>query len=219
MKKEIPITEEKIFELYADYILSHGEQPKSIYQFAKENKFEEQKFYDFFTSFDQLEKKILVKLFSKSLELVNEVNNADGMTSKEKLLNVYYIFFENLTMNRSLVMMILGNHKLPLSKNLLSLKKIHQEYIKTLDFSSWEILENAKENIKNTHEQIRENVLWLHLVSVIEFWKNDSSPAFEKTDIFIEKTIDTGFELMDNEPLRKVFDLGKFLWKEKFNRS
>src|SRR5690606_32625326 len=167
---------------------------KSIYQFAKENKFEEQKFYDFFTSFDQLEKRILVKLFSKSLELVNEVNNADGMTSKEKLLNVYYIFFENLTMNRSLVMMILGNHKLPLSKNLLSLKKIHQEYIKTLDFSSWEILENAKENIKNTHEQIRENVLWLHLVSAIEFWKNDSSPAFEKTDIFIEKTIDTGFE-------------------------
>lgn len=219
MKKEIPITEEKIFELYADYILSHGEQPKSIYQFAKENKFEEQKFYDFFTSFDQLEKQILVKLFSKSLELVNEVNNADGMTSKEKLLNVYYIFFENLTMNRSLVMMILGNHKLPLSKNLLSLKKIHQEYIKTLDFSSWEVLENAKENIKNTHEQIRENVLWLHLVSAIEFWKNDSSPAFEKTDIFIEKTIDTGFELMDNEPLRKVFDLGKFLWKEKFNRS
>lgn len=219
MKKEIPITEEKIFELYADYILSHGEQPKSIYQFAKENKFEEQKFYDFFTSFDQLEKQILVKLFSKSLELVNEVNNANGMTSKEKILNVYYIFFENLTMNRSLVMMILGNHKLPLSKNLLSLKKIHQEYIKTLDFSSWEILENAKENIKNTHEQIRENVLWLHLVSVIEFWKNDSSPAFEKTDIFIEKTIDTGFELMDNEPLRKVFDLGKFLWKEKFNRS
>ena len=219
MKKEIPITEEKIFELYADYILSHGEQPKSIYQFAKENKFEEQKFYDFFTSFDQLEKQILVKLFSKSLELVNEVNNADGMTSKEKLLNVYYIFFENLTMNRSLVMMILGNHKLPLSKNLLSLKKIHQEYIKTLDFSSWEVLENAKENIKNTHEQIRENVLWLHLVSVIEFWKNDSSPAFEKTDIFIEKTIDTGFEFMDNEPLRKVFDLGKFLWKEKFNRS
>lgn len=219
MKKEIPITEEKIFELYTDYILSHGEQPKSIYQFAKENKFEEQKFYDFFTSFDQLEKQILVKLFSKSLELVNEVNNADGMTSKEKILNVYYIFFENLTMNRSLVMMILGNQKLPLSKNLLSLKKIHQEYIKTLDFSSWEILENAKENIKNTHEQIRENVLWLHLVSAIEFWKNDSSPAFEKTDIFIEKTIDTGFEFMDNEPLRKVFDLGKFLWKEKFNRS
>lgn len=219
MKKEIPITEEKIFELYTDYILSHGEQPKSIYQFAKENKFEEQKFYDFFTSFDQLEKQILVKLFSKSLELVNEVNNGDGMTSKEKILNVYYIFFENLTMNRSLVMMILGNHKLPLSKNLLSLKKIHQEYIKTLDFSSWEILENAKENIKNTHEQIRENVLWLHLVSAIEFWKNDSSPAFEKTDIFIEKTIDTGFEFMDNEPLRKVFDLGKFLWKEKFNRS
>jgi ubiquinone biosynthesis protein COQ9 len=56
------------------------------------------------------------------------------------------------------------------------------------------------------------------LVSAIEFWKKDTSPSFEKTDIFIEKTIDTGFELMDNEPLRKVVDLGKFLFKEKFKK-
>ncbi|WP_181876066.1 hypothetical protein [Chryseobacterium carnipullorum] len=38
----------------------------------------------------------------------------------------------------------------------------------------------------------------------------------KKTDLFIEKTVDTGFELIDNEPLRKMVDLGKFLWKEKF---
>ena len=58
--------------------------------------------------------------------------------------------------------------------------------------------------------------MWLHLISVLEFWKMDQSPDFEKTDIFIEKTIDTGFEFLDSEPLRKAIDLGKFLWKEKF---
>ena len=66
------------------------------------------------------------------------------------------------------------------------------------------------------NEKSRQEALWLHLVSAIDFWKKDTSPDFEKTDIFIEKTVDTGFELMDNEPLRKVFDLGKFLWKENF---
>jgi ubiquinone biosynthesis protein COQ9 len=55
-------------------------------------------------------------------------------------------------------------------------------------------------------------------VSAIDFWKKDTSPDFEKTDIFIEKTIDTGFELMDNEPLEKFSTLANS-WKEKFKMS
>ena len=58
---------------------------------------------------------------------------------------------------------------------------------------------------------------WFQFLFTLKFWIEDTSLSFEKTDIFIEKTIDTGFELMDNVPLRKVFDLGKFLWKEKMN--
>ena len=50
MEKENLITEEKIFELYGDYILNHGERPKNIYRFAKENKFEEKDFYNYFSS-------------------------------------------------------------------------------------------------------------------------------------------------------------------------
>ncbi|KQT35720.1 hypothetical protein ASG22_01485 [Chryseobacterium sp. Leaf405] len=218
MEKENQITEEKIFELYGDYILNHGERPKNIYRFTKDNQFEEKEFYDYFASFEQIEKQMLVNLFVKSVELAAEVNDTDVITPKEKLLNVYYIFFENLTMNRSLVLMILGN-KMQAAKISNQLKEVHREYIRTLDFNDWEIIEKAKENIKNAHQKAREEALWLHLVSAIEFWKKDSSPAFEKTDIYIEKTIDTGFELMDNEPLRKLADFGKFLFKETFKKN
>ncbi|MEN4760828.1 TetR/AcrR family transcriptional regulator [Chryseobacterium sp. C39-AII1] len=213
------ITEDKIFELYGDYILNHGERPKNIYSFAKVNEFEEKDFYDYFSSFEQIEKLMLVNLFSKSVELASEVNSSDEITSKEKLLNVYFIFFENMTMNRSLVLMILGNDKLHSAKISNQLKETHRHFIKTLDFNDWEMIQKAKDDVKNFHEKAREEAFWLHLVSAIEFWKKDSSPAFEKTDIFIEKTIDTGFELMDNEPLRKVVDLGKFLFKEKFKKN
>lgn len=218
MEKENPISEEKIFEFYGDYILNHGKKPKNIYRFAKDNEFEEKDFYDYFASFEQIEKQMLVNLFVKSFELAAEVNEAKKMTSKEKLLNVYYIFFENMTMNRSLVLMILGNTKMQSAKILSQLKATHREYIKTLDFNDWEIIQKAKDDIRNAHQKAREEALWLHLVSVIEFWKKDTSPAFEKTDIFIEKTIDTGFELMDNEPLRKLADLSKFLFKETFKK-
>ena len=216
MQEQVHITQEKIFELYGDYLLNHGEKPKNVYLFAKENNFEEKEFYHYFSGFEQIESEILNHLFTKSLELASEVNSSSEVTTKEKLLNVYYIFFENMTMNRSLVLSILGSNKIQNIKTLQKLRETHQQFVNTLDFNEWEMIEKAKEDIRKFNEKSRQEALWLHLVSAIDFWKKDTSPDFEKTDIFIEKTVDTGFELMDNEPLRKVFDLGKFLWKENF---
>ena len=210
------ITKEWIFEIYGDHILNNGERPKNVYLFAKDNNFEEKDFYEFFSNFEQIEKLMLKHLFEKSLQLAFDVNNQNEVTSKEKLLNVYFIFFENLTMNRSLVLMILGKEKMNSVKKLQSIRESHRDFVRTLDFNEWEIMKNAKNDIRSFNEKTREEALWLHLISCIEFWKKDTSSSFEKTDLYIEKTVDTGFELIDNEPLRKMIDLGKFLWKEKF---
>lgn len=211
------INKEKLLSLYSDYILSNGEKPKNVYLFAKENNFEEENFYQYFSGFEQIEKEILNHFFTKSLELCEQTENWIEMSSKEKLLNVHFTFFENLTMNRSLVMMILGETKRKEWLILQELRKSFLEFTKQLSFENLEILEKAKESIKNFNEKTREEALWLHFISIIEFWKKDQSPSFEKTDLYIEKTIDTGFEFINNEPLKKVMDLGKFLWKEKFN--
>lgn len=210
------INKEKLLSLYGDYILSNGEKPKNIYLFAKENDFEEENFYQYFSGFEQIDKEILNHFFTKSLELCEQTENWNEMTSKEKLLNLHFTFFENLTMNRSLVLMILGETKRKEWIILQELRKNFLEFTKQLTFENLEILEKAKESIKNFNEKTREEALWLHFISIIEFWKKDQSPSFEKTDLYIEKTIDTGFEFINNEPLKKVMDLGKFLWKEKF---
>ena len=219
MQEQAHITQEKIFELYGDYLLNHGEKPKNVYLFAKENNFEEKEFYHYFSGFEQIESEILNHLFTKSLELASEVNSSSEVTTKEKLLNVYYIFFENMTMNRSLVLSILGSNKIQNIKTLQNLRETHKQFVNTLDFKEWEMIEKAKEDIRKFNEKSRQEALWLHLVSAIDFWKKDTSPDFVKTDIFIEKTIDTGFELMDNEPLRKLADLGKFLFKETLKKN
>lgn len=218
MKKN-KTSQEKIFSDYSNYLLKNGTHPQNVYQFAEAYHFEEQDFYQYFSSFEHLEKQILKHFFQKSLELTHEIEGYEEMTSKERLLNLYFIFFENLTMNRSLVLMILGKKNLSTLQKLHELKSEHQKFIKTLDFNDLEILEKAKDSIKNFNEKSREEALWLHFLSIIEFWEKDVSPSFEKTDLFIEKTIDTGFEFLNNEPLRKIFDLGKFLWKEKFQKS
>ena len=217
--KNKTINSEKVLSDYGNYLLIHGERPKNIFVFAKENHFDEKEFYQFFSSFEHLEKEILKHFFQKSLELSLEIEGYEDMSTKERLLNLYFIFFENLTMNRSLVLMILEKKNLSTLQKLHELKSEHQKFIKTLDFNDLEILEKAKDSIKNFNEKSREEALWLHFLSIIEFWQKDESPSFEKTDLFIEKTIDTGFEFLNNEPLKKIIDLGKFLWKEKFQKS
>ena len=127
MQEQANITQEKIFELYGDYLLNHGEKPKNVYLFAKENNFEEKEFYHYFSGFEQIESEILNHLFTKSLELASEVNSSSEVTTKEKLLNVYYIFFENMTMNRSLVLSILGSNKIQNIKTLQTLRETHQQ--------------------------------------------------------------------------------------------
>ena len=217
--KNKTINSEKVLSDYGNYLLTHGERPKNIFVFAKENHFDEKEFYQFFSSFEHLEKEILKHFFQKSLELSLEIEGYEDMSAKERLLNLYFIFFENLTMNRSLVLKILEKKNLSTLQKLHELKSEHQKFIKTLDFNDLEILEKAKDSIKNFNEKSREEALWLHFLSIIEFWQKDESPSFEKTDLFIEKTIDTGFEFLNNEPLKKIIDLGKFLWKEKFQKS
>lgn len=216
--KNKELNSDYLLSLYGDYLLENRERPKSVYSFAKENKFEEKEFYQFFSSFDHLEKEILKHFFQKSLDLTIEIQGYEEMSAKERLLNLYFIFFENLTINRSLVTMILEKRDLTMLQKMQKLKSEHRTFVKTLDFNDLEILEKAKESFKNFNSKSREEILWLHFLSIIEFWQKDESPNFEKTDLYIEKTIDTGFQFIDHEPLKKFVDLGKFLWKEKFQK-
>lgn len=53
----------------------------------------------------------------------------------------------------------------------------------------------------------------------LKFWMDDSSASFEKTDIFIEKSVKLSSELMNTAPLESLIDFGKFLFKEKIQHN
>ena len=79
----------------------------------------------------------------------------------------------------------------------------------TIDLKQKNIVQIQQKSIKET--------AWLQLLITMKFWLNDSSANFEKTDIFIEKSVNTSFDLIDSTPLKSIIDLGKFLYKEKMN--
>ena len=72
-------------------------------------------------------------------------------------------------------------------------------------------------------EKIQDNALkesaWLQLLLTMKFWLDDTSASFEKTDIFIEKSVNTTFDVLDIAPLKSVLDFGIFLFKEKFQMN
>ncbi len=214
MSNVTQITTEKIMTLYMDYVLEHNANPKSVYQFAKTNDFGEQEFYQYFSSFEVLEKAIFAQFFVNTLSLLNKNEAYNAYESRDKLLSFYFTFFETLTANRSYVMYALKaeNKKLKSLLKLETLREHFKTYITTLDIETITI---KQERFQKFQEKSVAEGAWLQLLITLKFWMEDTSAAFEKTDVFIEKAINTSFDLIDTKPLKSIIDFGKFIIKEK----
>ena len=214
MEKNKNISDQNILSFYMDYVLEHGEQPKSVYKFAKLNNFDESQFYEHFGSFEAVEKHVFKALFDNTLKVLVESEDYQMFDARNKLLSFYFTFFENLTANRSYVLFALNQHKNTL-KNLSvlsELKKGFMSYINSLDIETLDVKEERIEKFQ--HRAIQESA-WIQLMLTMKFWMDDKSASFEKTDIFIEKSVNTSFDVLNIAPLKSVIDLGKFLFKEK----
>jgi len=209
------ITEDEIIAMYMDYVLEHEVVPKSIYKFCKMNKIVEGDFYNFFGSIEGLQKAIWTKFYSNTHALLIKNKEYEGFSNKDKMLTFFYTFFELLTLNRSYVLFALKEHNTML-KNLEQLKGL-RKHIKAF---AKDLIEdgNADKNLKITQHNPRlfSEGAWLQFLFVLKFWMNDSSAGFEKTDMAIEKSINTIFDVFDNTPLDNIIDFGKFLYKETF---
>lgn len=214
MAKKKNISGQNILSYYMEYVLEHGEQPKSVYIFAKNNNFEESKFYQHYGSFEAVEKQIFKSLFENTLMVLKQSEEYQLYDARHKLLSFYFTFFENLTANRSYVSFALNPSKNSIKgvPVLSELKKEFTAYIATLDI---ETLDVKEERLVKLQDKALQESAWVQLLLTIKFWLDDSSRSFEKTDILIEKSVNTSFEVLNISPLKSVIDLGKFLFKEK----
>ncbi|PRX53175.1 TetR family transcriptional regulator C-terminal domain-containing protein [Flagellimonas meridianipacifica] len=209
------LSEEKIIGWFMDTVLEHEVVPKSIYKFCKTNKIKEEEFYHFFGSFEGLQQAIWERFYANTINVMQKNEQYDAMTNEEKMLTFFFTFFENLTLNRSYVLFVLKHHKNTL-ENLAPLKGLRRN-IK--DFATGLIDErNSEKSLKILKQspQIFSEGAWIQFLFLLKFWMDDTSANFEKTDIAIEKSVTTIFQVFDNNSLEKILDFGKFLYKENF---
>ena len=212
--KKSTITKDKIVSLYMNYVLDNSEKPKSVYHFAKTNGFTETEFYSFFGTIESIEKEIFKMFLDKTVELLNKNNDYETYDMKSKMLSFYFTFFEILTANRSYVVMILKDQTNQLKKlmQLSSLRTGFKKYVSEIITDEDRI---QLERFQNFQEKAIQETSWIQLLLTMKFWLEDSSPAFEKTDIYIEKSVKASFELMNIAPIESLIDFGKFIFKEK----
>ena len=212
-KKET-IDQSYIISKYMDHVLMSEKMPKSVYAFCKTIDISEEVFYDFFGSLKSINKAIWQTFYTNTMAVANKNEDYADFSSREKMLTFFFTFFEILTLNRSYVLFALSQDEKTL-KNVDQLRGLRRD-IKS--FVSDLILgdnEGKQFKIAKNPSSLFSEGAWVQFLFLLKFWMDDESPSFEKTDIAIEKSVHTIFDVFDNTPMNAILDFGKFLWKEK----
>ena len=210
--------QQKIFEYYTQYVLEQEKEPTSVYRFCKDLKIGEDEFYNHFASLEDLRRKIFSEFFNNSLSLIEKEKGYVSKSPKEKLLSFYFTFFEVLLINRSYVLIALRGDKSSINK--MAILKLLKSSFKKFAIVLIQDGNALKQSRLSQHsETVFSEGAWIQLLFLLKFWMEDSSAGFEKTDMAIEKSVRTVFDLFDTTSFDSVIDFGKFLWKEKFNMA
>ena len=203
---------------FMEFLTENDKKPDSVASFINEFKISKKDFYANFEDFDELEQHIFNLFFENTLKALINSPEYQSFSNKDKLLSFYYTFFENLNANRDYVKtsMSLKSNDFKRLKTLSLLKVSFTNYISSLDIISFDL---KQDSLENAQTKILKESSWFQLLLTMKFWLDDDSNDFEKTDILIEKSVNTSFDLIDVKALKSVIDLGKFLFKEKLNNK
>ena len=216
MAKKTKVNKENLVALYMDAVLDHNEVPQSVYSFAKMNHFEESEFYRFFGSFEALEAAIYELFFEKTMKTLEKSKEYKDYDAMNQLLSFYFTFFGNLTANRSYVSKSLQMEMGGLNQ-MKKLKTLRQKFLNFIDELDLGVIDIKNKRIDDIKDSVVNESYWIQMLVTLKFWLDDDSADFEKTDLFIEKSIAASFELANTKPLKSVVDFGKFLFKEKIS--
>lgn len=204
--------EEKIRQGYITYILENNTVPASVYALCQSIKMKEADFYGHYTSVNVIESDIWKSFFDETVDRIEQDEVYSTYTVREKVLAFYYTWIEVLKPHRSFILVVYQAKKdrgirLEDFKVLKEFKQAFKEYMGNLVNEGLESGEIAERPYITAQYS---KALWVQLLTVLRFWIKDHSKAFEKTDTYIEKAANLGFDLMGQTPFDSALDFMKF---------
>lgn len=212
-KKQKAAEKVDILAAYMNHVLETGHEPKSIFKFCKEQNIKESEFYEQFSSFEHLKSRVWSTFHDHTIALMDK-QGREEMGPKEQLLTYFFTYFEMLTANRSYCLLVLDREQIMKSGSLTAFKELRnciREFAQEL-IQIGNIQKSSK--FLQHPESIFSEGVWFQFLFLLRYWVKDTSAGFEKTDVAIEKSVQTAFDLFETAPLESLIDFGKFLWKE-----
>lgn len=212
-KKAAP-TATELAEAYVAKVLEHGSRPASVFKFAREQGISEGQFYEHFSSFEAVEAALWKGFMEQTLEGIRNDENFQAFTSREKLLAFYYAHIEVLKQQRSFVKFVWSEWKNPVQspQALKAYREGFRNFVKEVvseGLQSQEIKERPM--LSERYDQ----AFWVQLIFVMNFWLNDTSAGFERTDAAIEKAVNLSFDLIGQTTLDSFIDFAKFVFQSR----
>lgn len=206
---------DKIISAYINHIREEGQSPKSLYAFAKSLELEEKDLYAYFSTFDGLENIIWSNKIQTTIQNCQLDPIYASYSVREKYLSFVFSFFQEILTERSFYVQNWKKIAKPTFGIPNALKSANAIYLTYVQALMDEAIENNEVKARKYLDKKYADGLWFQFIMIIQFWVKDSSPNFEKTDEFIEKSTQASFELLGVTAFDSLIDLGKFLIQNK----
>lgn len=218
--KGYQIDKEGIVDFYMAYVEKEGFDG-GMSHFCASTGVDDEEVLNHFSSLSQIEKYVWEQMMASAVATTMSDGSFEGFSQRDKLLSLYYTFFENCTLNRDFLLASIRHHGiyriLPLWDDM---KRIFSRFIIEVFQSGGSIKSPyCADEIDRFVDRAKGESFWAQLLFLIDFWRHDESEELEKTDIAIEKSVKATMDLIDVTPIKSIFDLGKFIWKERISNA
>lgn len=213
-RKKQTWTADEILAAYMERVAGEATPFKTTVQFCQAAQIPESAFFEHFGSLEDLPHTVWTRFFENAQSILSNDASFATYSGRDKLLTLYFTLFEIFALNRGYILYVLKENKEGLA-NLAQLRGFRKEFLEYVKTFVSEPSGEAQQKWQKYRQPIYAEGAWVQFLFILKFWLDDRSKGFEKTDILIEKSVNTAATLLDTQPLENLFDLGKFLWKER----
>lgn len=202
-------TREKILHAFREHVARHSQLPVSVIALCEPLGVGEREFYNEFGSLESLESAFWEELVAKTIAAVESGAEWEGFDARQRMLAFLYAFLEK-SLDVRTVLLFRFRHLSPVA----SPEWLHGMERRFKDWASSLIgtgVSNGEIAGRGRLVDLYPSALYLLLRSAIDFHVRDTSPRFERSDAYVEKSVNLAFDLMRTQAIDAAFDLLRFL--------
>ncbi len=209
MDEEIRPPRQRLLDAYLRQLRETGHRPDSVWKFTSDLGLSEREFFENFSSLDVLESEVWRAQIDHVIQSVESGSEWTGFTARQRLLTFLFAWAEHSLDLRSVLLTRFGPlNPLQSPPWLDGFNRRFREFAKSIIAHGRSTGEIAGRGVLT---RIYPDAFLTAFRTVIQFHLRDTSPSFERTDAFIEKTTALSFDLLHTQAIDSAFDLARFL--------